>query len=690
MMSLMSERQGMQIGVQDPRTASVAAMPALSPVRKAMHITHRLLVFAAAMWYIVISMMATSAAVSVLQSTDMNDISPVVVASPLIAGYVGTGTIRQSPLVVEQLGNSTTPRESGTLYLESSSSASFTPCQAMGQQSADTNADDFLRWIYTNMQNKTAYNFTGFNYVELVVPVVDCQFGGDSTMARVHYLVRFKDEPERMLLLPTSLTIQDYFLSEQHERGTALVLMFTVLEDIASLEPITRYFAIALDYPYEHAPNFEVCQFFGGTDEGYWQLETIPRDAYEEPPKPILTARRVGFYIGKETTQVNMQRIHLDMKDNAIEDLSTWHWHGGSTTQDSWAWVHLIHLLFALDAMFHLSLLSFLVFRSFRHNQIWIGDAFASISSSLLYRGVYVLISNHLNGYWTLTEFCVALGSTVANFPPIHYYPEMVHADMLTIYLNLVGVISYVLRERVDPVLAIFCFELGFGSRAGLVGIFPALKTVLVDYANENYELGFADVDTFLAALSPMRLQTVHAVDSNLGPLLVAAFVSIYSTLLLVVLYLVGRKVLRHYRPNVPEVGGGKSERMSSRRRSSGHKNDSESQELMQFETATGAALQKRFGVISSYENYTVVKGQRFTSVDAIYCNGFVIANGKFLVATEDLLALLVMKITHVRFTNIFIYSLVNVTGVSQTARLAYPHTISWADLARIGVSRLS
>ncbi|RLN93161.1 hypothetical protein BBJ28_00008438 [Nothophytophthora sp. Chile5] len=672
-------------------------MPALSPVRKVMHITHRLLVFAAAMWYIVISMMATSAAVNVLHSADMNDISPAVETSPLIAGYVGTGTIRQSPLVVEQLGNSTTPRESGTLYLESSSSASFTPCQAMDQQSADIYADDFLRWIYTNMQNKTAYNFTGFNHVELVAPVVDCQFGESLIMARVHYLVRYKDEPERMLLLPTSLTIQDYFLTEQYERGTALVVMFTVLEDVASLKPITRYFAIALDYPYEHAPNFEVCQFFGGTDEGYWQLETIPRDSDEEPPKPILTARRVGFYIDKETTQVNMQRIHLDPKDDTIEDLSTWHWHGGSKTQDSWAWVHLIHLLFALDAMFHLSLLSFLVFRSFRHGQIWIGDAFASISSSLLYRGVYVVISNHLNGYWTLTEFCVALGSTVANLPPIHYYPEMVHADMLTIYLNLVGVISYVLRERVDPVFAIFCFELGFGSRAGLVGIFPALKTVLVNYANENYTLGFVDVDDFLATLSPMRLQTVHAVDSNFGPLLVAAFVSIYSTLLLIVVYLVGRKILRRYRPSPPEVRGGNSDKVSSRHRSSGRKggaeprkSDFEPQELMQFETATGAALQKRFGVISSYDNYTVVKGQRFTSVDAIYCNGFVIANGKFLVATEDLLALLVMKITRVRFTNIFIYSLVDVTGVSQTARLAYPHTISWADLARIGVSRLS
>lgn len=52
----------------------------------------------------------------------------------------------------------------------------------------------------------------------------------------------------------------------------------------------------------------------------------------------------------------------------------------------------------------------------------------------------------------------------------------------------------------------------------------------------------------------------------------------------------------------------------------------------IEFEIATGAALQVRYGVVSDYENYVAVNGVKYASPDGIYYNGYVIAGGRFLV----------------------------------------------------------
>ncbi|POM67313.1 Hypothetical protein PHPALM_16717 [Phytophthora palmivora] len=111
--------------------------------------------------------------------------------------------------------------------------------------------------------------------------------------------------------------------------------------------------------------------------------------------------------------------------------------------------------------------------------------------------------------------------------------------------------------------------------------------------------------------------------------------------------------------------------------------------QLTSFETATGAALSKRYGVISGYDNY-IIGDKRYASIDAVYGNGYLIANRKFLVATEDIFSLLVMKITRVRFTNTYVYSILSDGGVNQTAELVYPSTIPWSDLAHLGVVKLA
>ncbi|KAE9355440.1 hypothetical protein PF008_g4058 [Phytophthora fragariae] len=73
------------------------------------------------------------------------------------------------------------------------------------------------------------------------------------------------------------------------------------------------------------------------------------------------------------------------------------------------------------------------------------------------------------------------------------------------------------------------------------------------------------------------------------------------------------------------------------------------------FEISTGAELQTRFGLISDYNNYVYFKGMKFASPDGVYCSGYVIVNGKYLVSTKHLLSIVLMKLLHARFATLSI-----------------------------------
>ncbi|EGZ04981.1 hypothetical protein PHYSODRAFT_535092 [Phytophthora sojae] len=128
---------------------------------------------------------------------------------------------------------------------------------------------------------------------------------------------------------------------------------------------------------------------------------------------------------------------------------------------------------------------------------------------------------------------------------------------------------------------------------------------------------------------------------------------------------------------------------MTARRRSSAYREGLQQNGLTSFEVATGAALTNRFGVISSYDNYAVHDNQLIATIDAVYCNGFLVVNGKFLIGAQDLLPLIVMKLTRVRFTNIFVHEMDKNT-VKETSMLVYPTTIAWSDLLHLNVTALS
>ncbi|KAI9999094.1 hypothetical protein PInf_003777 [Phytophthora infestans] len=106
------------------------------------------------------------------------------------------------------------------------------------------------------------------------------------------------------------------------------------------------------------------------------------------------------------------------------------------------------------------------------------------------------------------------------------------------------------------------------------------------------------------------------------------------------------------------------------------------------FELSTGAMLRTRFGLISDYNNYVYFKGMKFASPDGVYCSGYVIVNGKFLVSTKNLLAIVMIKLVHARLTNVYVYE-VDGNTVKETARLVYPNTFMWSDLWRLNVTVL-
>ncbi|OWZ16944.1 hypothetical protein PHMEG_0009183 [Phytophthora megakarya] len=651
---------------------------------------HRVLVFIIALWYVAISVQAFVASVTVLRGFEYKDLGVVAHTSALISDYAGNKTIDDSPLVQNVLAGSTTPRDD-TLYLETSSNHSFIGCTDVDGFDTQIYSNTFLRFMFTAVQKHAAEGLSYIADLELITPVVDCTFdllaSSDKTVMRVYYLTRQKNSSQT-LLLSTSFSSQDYEVAQQfHGAGIGAGMLATIAAiDNMQATSVTHHFATALNYPYVSDPPFTYNEFVTMEDDNFWLFKSIPPTNSIDPTKQVRSARRMGGYIDDPIAQSNIEIVSWNLPTDPASELSSWNWHLTASLHDSWAWTHCIHGAFALIVLFDLGVLFFIINRRLRQGHVWVGDAFATISNALLYRGVLVVVTNHLNGYWTLTEFCLAIGNEITGRREVHYRPELVHADLLTFFMNVTSVLSYSLRERIDPVLAFAAFELGFTYRVELAQVIPALKTIIVNYAEDDYWLGLVQVSPFLARLSPMMFWTVHAITTDRKLVVFSTVIAIFSTITILVLYIIARKAYRYAKTGKASVSHRRSIYRADRTGSMPRKED----ELTSFETATGAALSKRFGVISGYDNYEHHGSRRYASIDAVYGNGYLVANEKFLIATEDMMALLVMKLTKVRFTNIYVYEMVEKGGVKQTAQLVYPSTIPWSDLAHLGVAKLA
>ncbi|KAG6974045.1 hypothetical protein JG687_00000519 [Phytophthora cactorum] len=537
------------------------------------------------------------------------------------------------------------------------------------------------------MVSSTKYNVTTLADLELVLVVVDCSFSqlkaGDPSEVRVYYLVRSRNDFSDLYLVTVSLSVQEYEQRDHNKQGPAVLGMLTLIHDMQD-EDVTQYYMAALTYPYKRSPDFQMYKVVGITDESYLSLSSIPREPGTEPVKHILTARKRGFYNGDSQRNVRTMYSLLDGV-NATNALTRWEWVGEAVTIDSWAWVHCIHFFFGLQVIYSLVVLFLVTYQKIRSGKLWLGDPFASLSTAtLVLRGVLVLISWAMDSFWSINEFAMSRAALITGSSPVLVHKELMHADLFTIYFCLVGFLSAVVRERIDPTFATLLFEMVHQNRQKIIRLSSAVIKEMSTYSEAQYNIGIAEVTPVLDEMSPLRLWSSFEFPEKDPKFLSASFSPMIFLLSTVTVFAILRKIYRCLRPAKIRQRSSVSTDTSTNERAA----------LIQrgiatnFEISTGAMLQTRFGLISDYNNYVFFKGMKFASADGVYCSGYVIVNEKFLVSSKNLWAIVMIKLLRARFTNIYVYEVHGHT-VKDTARLVYPATFMWSDLWRLNVTVL-
>lgn len=646
------------------------------------HIIHRLLVLASAICYIVRSIDAAHSMFEVLDfSLGNQDLTfPAFILSN-IDNYLDTSTIRQSPLLA-LIGNGTALRND-TLYLDVSG-FNFKECTSVIMDHT-LYGNTFLRKVHSMFTADTSYNFTFLTSVDLIMPVVDCSFypikQPDNSNLRIYYLMRSKTNADDIYLMTFSLSTQDYSIPAQNQKGPAGIAMFSFVNDMTTAT-VTHSIAVALGYPFEPL-SFEVYQMTGIDSNHRWLLSSVPQYPLLETSKDVVTACRAGFYVQAETEQSNVNNMYWELESTPFNAVKYWNWAGGAVLNDSWAWVHAIHIYFAADTIINLIVLFALIYRNFRKGKLWVGDAFASISNSLVLRGTLVIFTWYINGFWTITEYSLHNAYDLWGGAQLFVYTKLIRADLMTVYMSVAGAVGYLVRERIDPALVVLIYEIAFQYRTSTIHGLTAICNALISDAQADFDLGYLGVDTTILGASPMTYWTIHVLKNKSAKLIFSTLLPIFITILAVVVFAFIRKIVRVFQPeklNVIKVTSysDKKELLLAQKGA-----------FTMFEIATGAALQVRYGVVSDYENCVFIRGVKYASADGIYCSGYLIANGKYLIATEDLLTIIIMKIIRVRFRNVYVYE-VSERTVQQTARLVYPHTISVVDLMNLDIGLLS
>ncbi|TMW66452.1 hypothetical protein Poli38472_004217 [Pythium oligandrum] len=597
--------------------------------------------------------------------------------------WAGTTTLRASP-VFDLLGQVTTPRKDA-LFLESKMNTSFSGCSAPLFARNIYNAS-FLGVLSSALIRDAAYNLTFLKTMEVILPIVDCTFptvvSGAGSALRIFYLMRNKTKTDDVALLTFSASLQDYRIPKQRQSGAAAVATISLIWDMREAK-ITQYFAIAQGYPFQ-AVSFQVYTLLGNTVEHEWILESIPSNPLMQTPKELYTSRRTGFYINTEKEQSNVLSRYWAMDDDPMSIITQIRLQGGPVLWDSWSWVHFIHLLFMVDTLANVLVLFVVTYWNIRAGKIWIGDAFVTVSTTLPYRAGLILLSWMFNGFWTLFEFSFSFAGSVSKVQDIYTCIDIMHADLFTLFLGYSSLAGVLLRERIDPALTVLTFEIWFAYRVEIARKLPSTAHVLTQFAKKDYDLSTKYLTGLSVLPSPMGLWTIHPLYSRSPHLMFVALLPIFSSFTFILIFIIFRKIYRRIFPEkiVMEHGSGNST-------SNYDQLDALKLNLTMFEVATGAELQKRVGVMSDYENCVYIKGVTYASADGIYCNGYVIANGKYLIATRDIWTIIMMKIVRMRFKNVYAYEVTGTT-VQQTARLVYPETIAWRDLMRLNVSMLA
>ncbi|KAG6612822.1 protein phosphatase 2C 70 [Phytophthora cinnamomi] len=301
-------------------------------------------------------------------------------------------------------------------------------------------------------------------------------------------------------------------------------------------------------------------------------------------------------------------------------------------------------------------------------------------------RGLLVFASWYVNGEWTLLEFCISNANDLTGTQLVPIHSEIVHADLMVMFLSLFGLVGHIAKERIDPTVGVFLFEAIHDNRQPIVKMAPAVFQIVRSYSDSEYRLGIAAVTEAQEAMSPMRLWTTDKLTSVHNGFVVASFYPKYILMGTLILFVVVRKIYKRIYPDplAPSLTGRSADRSTNERAAIAQKGN-----LTNFEVSTGAELQTRYGLISDYKNYVFFKGLKFASPDGVYCSGYVVVNGKYLVATEDILTIVMVKAVQTRFINVYAYEVDGYT-VQRTARLVYPNTFTWNDLFHLNINILA
>ncbi|TMW66135.1 hypothetical protein Poli38472_003900 [Pythium oligandrum] len=667
--------------------------PADKPGRRGTKITwqrvvravHRSLVFAAAWRYIIVSFQASYASIGLLRGHNNSPRDGGTIAFPLMTSLVGTGPIRTSPLVKEAFGGDTTPRDT-TLYV-GATGRSFTSCPLVPDNYVYTN--EFMRSIFAAISKDTAYNIKALDddVMELIAPVIDCTYvlRSDSGAAggRYFYLARERADPDRVFLVVVSLSIQQYDIKAQAETGAAAVGMVQVIYDMRG-PSVTNYNIVAKGFPMREM-EYRVYEYLNTTLDGQWTLRSIPSDG-DKFAMVLITSMHEGFYIKAPTEQSNLNNQIWLMPSTPSEAVGTWRFMYTPVLRDSWAWVHGVQFIIGMRLLGNLAILCLTTYNNVRVRKLWIGGAFVSISTSQVLNVVLVLVSWFMNEYWSLHEFCISTGYIVLGLPPRLIHDAVMRADLLTLYFGACGIIGSLFRERIDPLIAIACFEFGYGYRNKFLMRAPRIRAEIQAFAYEFYMRGVLTPLSGQDAISPMVVQAAHGMGKRNYNYVMTCLVPIFVNLILIIGYIFLRKIYHRIFP--PKILIQKNTTGTAR---SGNEESVLGQKrvLTLFEVATGAELENRYGLVSDYDTCIFIRGTKFASADGIYSNGFVIANKKYLVQASDIWTIVAMKLLRSRFTNVYVYE-VNGTTVQPTALLVYPHTLTVRDLLNLNVSVLS
>lgn len=209
------------------------------------------------------------------------------------------------------------------------------------------------------------------------------------------------------------------------------------------------------------------------------------------------------------TEQINVSHSVSVVSTSPIEDIVQWTMAVKAVMHDSWAWVHGVQLFMGIDLLINLFVLVLVVVRNLQVGKVWVGDAFVSISNTLLLRGVLMLLSWYFNGFWALYEFFFSDSYRVLKMPVI-IYEDIIKADLLCLYLCLCGILGKLFRERVDPLVSMLSFAVGYELRSALIIMFPKNLYAMAVYGYYTFLDGIPPYQDGQETLSTMTFWSVH------------------------------------------------------------------------------------------------------------------------------------------------------------------------------------